>query len=90
MILPLWSLLIVYGVILFIFVLFTLLNIVHILRYGFWNFPSALFVLTYLFLTAVLLLWTYQVLIEVDWFQPLYIIESIPNFQAGPSTIPLP
>jgi hypothetical protein len=83
----LWLTLIPYGLILVVFVLFSFFNLFHLLRYGFWNFQSALFVLVYLFVSAALLLWTYQALANTDWSYPLYSAEGLPNIQFGPEGV---
>jgi len=85
MILPLYLILIPYGLVLAVFVVFSLFNLFHLVRYGFWNFHSALFVLIYLFISAALLLWTWQVLADTDWSMPLTEIGSTLDF--GPENI---
>jgi hypothetical protein len=80
MVLPLWLVLIPYGLILATFLLFSFFNLWHLFHFGFFTFSSALFVLAYLFISAALLLWTYQSLKEVDWSQPLYSLEHLSQF----------
>lgn len=83
MVFPLWSILIPYFLILIAFVIFSLVNLSNLIRFGFWNFASGLFVLVYLFISAALLLWTYQHLQGIDWQQPLYIFYSPSAGQYG-------
>lgn len=85
MALPLWLILIPYGLVLVFFVVFSLFNIFHLVHYGFWKFSSALFVLCFLFISAAWLLWTYQALVDTDWQIPLTEISDTLNF--GPENI---
>ena len=87
MVIPLWSILIPYGLILLIFVVFSVFNLYHLFKFGFLNFSSVLFTLIFLFVSAALLLWTYQKLEFIDWYQPLYIFDGLPAIQFGPGTI---
>ena len=67
--LSLWGLLIVYAVFIIIFLNFAIINLYHMLAYGFLSFES--FFMTFLFLAGVILVLfiTYKLGLEIDWQQ---------------------
>ncbi|MBI4135423.1 hypothetical protein HY477_01680 [Candidatus Uhrbacteria bacterium] len=76
MTIPLVFLLIPYAVIIGLVILFSFVNLYHLLHYGFFYFSAALF--TYLFYgaVAIILFWAYQELSAVNWSSAVLIIGS--------------
>lgn len=72
MTIPLWALLIPYGIILVLFVFFTLMNLYHLVRFGFLTFGSVIFFLMFAGASAFVLVTAWQGLGSVDWNQPLF------------------
>jgi len=64
---PFYLLLIPYGIFLLLFAFFSLVNIANLLRYGARN--SVGFMATFIFIsgTAIILFFTWQTLLPVDW-----------------------
>ncbi len=75
---PLWLLLIPYAIIFALFLLFSVFNFFHLLRYGFFTFPAALFLILYVGTALAILLWTTQTLAGTEWSQSLFIMEGFP------------
>ncbi|KKU11316.1 MAG: hypothetical protein UX17_C0082G0003 [Parcubacteria group bacterium GW2011_GWC2_45_7] len=72
MIIPLWSILILWAIFVGVTVLFSLFNLYHILHYGFWTFQSALFSFLYYGIVIIIIFWTLQQLPQFDWSQPIF------------------
>lgn len=72
MIIPLWTILILWALFVGATVLLSLVNLFHILHYGFWTFKSAVFALLYYGTVIVVLYWTWGQLGNFDWGQPLF------------------
>lgn len=72
MTIPLWALLIPYGIILVLFVFFTLMNLYHLVRFGFFTFGAVMFFLMFTGASAFVLMTAWQSLGSVDWNQPLF------------------
>lgn len=79
MIIPLWYLLIVWGVFVGLTVILSLANLFHILHYGFWTFKSALFSLFYYGAVIIILYWAWIHIGQFDWNQTLFTIGT-PEF----------
>lgn len=82
MVIPFWSLLVLWGVFVAVTVIFSLINLYHILHYGFWTFKSALFAFLYYGAVIIILFWAWQTIPQLDWSQPL--------FSVGKSSFTLP
>lgn len=54
-----------------IFVLYSLFNIYHLLRFGFLSVTNILVVLIYILAASFLLYYAFEQLMTVDWSQPL-------------------
>ncbi len=76
---PLFVLLIPYGLFLLIFLFFALVNLFHLLRFSPLNLLT--FFATFLFLagTTLILTTSYNYLITINWSQ---VIDLLPNFSA--------
>lgn len=74
-IVPLWSVLVLFFAFLLVFLIFSFFNISELLKYGFLNFFSVFFILCYFFINAALLLWLYQFSQNVDWQTPLFTLD---------------
>ena len=74
MTIPLYFLLILWGIFVGLTVLLSLINLVHIVHYGFWTFQSALFSFLYYGAVIIILFWLWQQLGQFDFNQPLFII----------------
>ncbi|MBD3360055.1 MAG: hypothetical protein GF365_05115 [Candidatus Buchananbacteria bacterium] len=64
-------LLIAYGVLVLAFLIFALVNLYHILKFGFLGFES--FFVTFIFIagTILVLFITYKLGVEIDWTQTI-------------------
>lgn len=78
MIIPLWTILIIWGVFIAATVFLSLINLFHILHYGFWTFKSAVFSLLYYGTVIIVLYWTWGQLGNFDWNQAIFTIGT-PN-----------
>ena len=74
MIIPLWTILIVWAVFVGFTVLLSLVNLFHLVHYGFFTFKSALFSLLYYGIVAIVLFWAIQALAPFDFNQPAFTI----------------
>ena len=78
MTITLWFILILWGIFVGATVLLSLVNLFHILHYGFWTFKSAAFSLFYYGTVIIILFWAWQNLGQFDWNQALFTIGT-PN-----------
>lgn len=74
MIIPLWTILILWCVFVGLIVLLSLFNLFHILHYGFWTFKSALFSFFYYGAVIIILYWAWTQIGQFDWATPLFTI----------------
>ena len=74
MIIPLWTILLLWAIFVGFTVLLSLVNLFHILHYGFWTFKSALFSLLYYGTVIIILFWAWQELGQFDLSQPLFTV----------------
>lgn len=74
MIIPLWTLLLVWGLFVGFVILLSLVNLFHLLHYGFWTFKSALFAFFYYGAVIIILFWAWRELGQFDWSQTLFTI----------------
>ncbi len=67
------AILIPYGILVALFLLFALINFYHMFKYGFLNFES--FFMTFLFIAGIILILfiTYKLAMEIDWTQTFII-----------------
>ena len=74
MVLPLYIFLIIYLVFLLIWVIFSMVAIYHMLKFGFLNFTTFFVIFIYIAVAVLLLFTSYYFLNQVDWtlrFNPL-------------------
>lgn len=76
MTIPLWALLIPYGLVAALFVIFSFFNLYHLIRFGFITFGSALFFLIYLGASAIILMVTWSSLQGIDWSMPFFSFQN--------------
>lgn len=81
---PLWLLLIPYAIIFAIFIIFSLFNFWHLLRFGFFTFRAALFLIFYISTGLGIIFWTLQNLAGIDWIQPLFTLDGFGSGSIGP------
>lgn len=74
MVLPLWSILILWVIFVGATVILSLVNLYHLLHYGFWTFKSALFSFLYYGVVIIVLYFTWTQLGQFDWSQPAFTI----------------
>ena len=74
MTIPLVLFLIPYAIIIGLIILLSLMNLYHLLHYGFFYFGAALFSYIFYGLVAIVLFWAYQELNIVAWTQAVLII----------------
>ncbi len=60
---------IIYGLALALFVIFALINLYHLFRFGFLSFTSFLMTFIFLGVSVLLLFITYKLGLEIDWTQ---------------------
>ena len=84
MAIPLWIILVLWGIFVGFTVLLSLVNLFHILHYGFWTFKSALFSLFYYGTVIIILYWAWLELGNFDWNQTLFTF-GLPDFSKPPS-----
>lgn len=67
----LYTFLIVYGALVLIFLIFAIINLLHLFAFGFLNFES--FFMTFIFLGGIILILfiTYKLGLKIDWSQTL-------------------
>lgn len=81
--LPLYSLLIIYALFALIYVIFFLINLYHLVVY---TTPSLTgFIMTFFFLggVAYIIFISYNLLLGVDWQQPLNLLNNYSVFQSS-------
>ncbi len=61
----------------FIFVLYSLFNIYHLLRFGFWSVTNIAVILIYIVVAGLLLYFAFSQLLTIDWSQPLLNMNGI-------------
>ena len=68
--------------IVFIFILYTLFNFYHLLRFGFFSFTNIAVMFAYLVISGSLLVLSFSLLSTFDWGLPLFSIDfgSVTNF----------
>lgn len=57
------------------FILYSLFNFYHLLRFGFFSFTNIAFMIAYLVVSAVLLALSFNLLAAFDWQTPLFSLE---------------
>ena len=70
----LWHVLIIWGIFVGFTVLLSLVNLFHLVHYGFFSFKSALFSLLYYGAVAIILFWALQELGQFNGHQELFTI----------------
>lgn len=74
MVIPLSVIIVVWAVFVGVMVLLSLINLFHLVHYGFFTFKSALFSLLYYGTVAIVLFWAIQALGQFDFNQPAFTI----------------
>ncbi|MDO8505793.1 MAG: hypothetical protein Q7S48_04425 [bacterium] len=70
----LWHILILWALFVGFTVLLSLINLFHLVHYGFWTFKSALFSLLYYGTVAIILFWAVTQILQLDFNQILFTI----------------
>jgi len=65
-----------YGL-MFFYVIFSLFNIYHLLRFGSWSFVNFSVILVYVLLSLWLFVFSLQVLWGFDWQSPLFSADAL-------------
>ena len=60
-----------------IFVLYSLFNLYHLLRFGFMSATNILIMIIYIIVASILLYYAFGQLLTVDWNQPLLNLNGI-------------
>lgn len=73
------ALLIVYGIMAALFIIFAFINLYHLIAYGFLSFES--YFMTFIFIagTVLILFITYKYGIEIDWDKTLFTLSNSLN-----------
>ncbi len=74
MIIQLWVILIFWAVFVGFTVLLSLMNLFHLVHYGFFTFKSALFSFLYYGVVAIVLFWAVQQVMQFDFNQTVFTI----------------
>lgn len=74
MTIPLVLFLIPYAIIIGLIILLSLMNLYHLLHYGFFYFGAALFSYIFYGVVIIVLFWTYQELNIVNWQEAVLVI----------------
>jgi len=61
-----------YLVVVFLFILYSLFNFYHLLRFGFFSFANIAFMVAYLVIAGALLALSFNLLAVFDWQTPLF------------------
>ena len=64
----------------FVFVLYSLFNIYHLLRFGFLSVTNVAVILFYIIVSSLLLYFAFSQLLTIDWSQPLVNFDGILDF----------
>lgn len=77
--------LIIYLVLVGIFLIISIINFYHIIRFGFLHWPSLVMTFVYLGLVVLIILFTFKTLGNFDWQEPLEInLPFISQTNEGP------
>jgi len=76
MTIPLTAFLILYLILVFVWLVFSLIALFHMIRYGQINFTTFLTTFIYLAGSALLLFFSYQYLSRIDWSAGLSIFQT--------------
>ncbi len=72
-------LLYIYLAFLLFWIVFSVIGIYHMLKYGFLNFMTFFSVFIYVIVSAVILLTSYNFIVQVDWSSDITILNNIFN-----------
>ncbi len=72
MTIPLGAILFLYFLILLFFITYSLFNIYHLLRFGFFSLTNLGIILGYLTISFILIWVSFNLLTEINWSQPLF------------------
>jgi hypothetical protein len=70
----------VFLVAVFVFVLYSLFNIYHLLRFGFLSVTNVSIILFYIIVSSLLLYFAFSQLLTIDWSQPLMNFDGMLDF----------
>ena len=65
--------LVIYAILVGIFLILSILNFYHIIRFGFFRTPSLVVTFIYLALVAAIIIVTFVALNHINWHQPIEI-----------------
>lgn len=77
MTIPLVLFLIPYAIVIGLVIIFAIVNLYHLLHYGFFYFGAALATYVFFGIIAVVLLWAFQELSTVNWAQSTLTIGTL-------------
>ncbi len=72
-------LLYIYLAFLLFWIVFSVIGIYHMLKYGFLNFMTFFSVFIYIIVSIAMLLMSYNLIIQVDWSSDIIILNNIFN-----------
>lgn len=61
-----------YLVVVAIFILYSLFNIYHLIRFGFLSWVNVLIIFLYILAAGIILAFSFDLLVQIDWHQPLF------------------
>ncbi|MFA5029844.1 MAG: hypothetical protein WC518_03860 [Patescibacteria group bacterium] len=68
-----------YLLVLLFFLVYSLFNIYHLIRFGFLSLVNVLMIILYIILSAAFIIFSFQLLLAIDWQQPLLQIDGLKN-----------
>jgi len=83
MVFPLYIFLIIYLVFLFGWVIFSLVAIYHMLKFGFLNFTTFFIIFVYIIIAILLLATSYYFLNQIDWTLRFGIFDNLFDNSSG-------
>lgn len=75
-----------YLIVVFIFLLFSVFNLYHLLRFGFASIGNIFVIFAYILIAVMLLSTSFELLSLIDWHQPLV---NLSNISAGSNNLML-
>lgn len=65
-----------YLLVLLFFIIYSLFNIYHLLRFGFASFTNALIIIAYLIVATIVIMSSFNLLMTINWQTPLLNLPS--------------
>ena len=69
-----------YLLMVFVFLLYSLFNLYHLLRFGFASLTNILVILIYIIVSCLLLIFSFSLLLSIDWSAPLIDFSAYRNY----------